>query len=264
MTTEDIQHEIERTRGEMAGTLQAIERKLSPRQLLDQAVDTMRDLASDQSRVGIMMRDNPLPLAVIGLGIGWLAMSGTRARRAEASPYDAATPSASAEWSAETDYAPAAAMGAQAGYGADSGYGEDLASVRERARRVAEQARQGWQRASSVTGQRVSEWSRTAGEAASDAADRTWEAYQDHPLTMGAVALVLGAAIGAMLPPTRIEARVVGNAAADVVRKAQVAGNDLMEKAGQAAKSAIRAAKRQGMDAAEQAADAANQAATMH
>ncbi|MBI5162736.1 MAG: DUF3618 domain-containing protein [Magnetospirillum sp.] len=81
MTTEDIQEQIERTRGEMASTLSAIERKLSPRQLMDQAVDTMRELASDQSRVSQMVRENPIPLALIGLGIGWLAVAGSVGRR---------------------------------------------------------------------------------------------------------------------------------------------------------------------------------------
>ena len=85
MTAEDIEHEIARTRGEMADTLTAIERKLSPQQIMDQAVDTMRDFLSDRSRVAEMVRDNPIPLALVGLGLGWLAVTAATSRRAGAS-----------------------------------------------------------------------------------------------------------------------------------------------------------------------------------
>ncbi len=76
MTTDEIQTEIERTRTVMADTLNAIERKLSPGKILDQAVNTMHELAHGQSRVGHLVRENPIPLALIGLGVGWMAMNG--------------------------------------------------------------------------------------------------------------------------------------------------------------------------------------------
>ncbi|MBY0430583.1 MAG: DUF3618 domain-containing protein, partial [Rhodospirillales bacterium] len=68
---EEIQDDIERMRSEMTDTLHAIERKLSPRQMMEQAMDTMRDV--NPTRVMDAVRDYPVPLALIGLGLGWIA-----------------------------------------------------------------------------------------------------------------------------------------------------------------------------------------------
>ena len=259
MITDEIQQEIERTRGEMAGTLQAIEDKLSPRQLLNQAVDTMRELTSDRSRLGAAMRDNPMPLLIIGLGLGWLAFSGSR--RSEARPArggeSADLASGWAAGKSEADYASAAGIGGS-GYGAEggSGYGAEIgdeaaraaASLRGRAQQMAGQARQNLQRAGDVTRQRMSEWSRSAG----DVASQSWDAYQDHPLTAGVAAAVVGAAIGAMLPRTPVEGRVLGGAVEDIVSRARETGNELMDRAGRVAKTALNVARQQVSDVAKE------------
>jgi len=258
MTTEEIQQEIERTRGEMAGTLHAIERKLSPRQLMDQAVDTMRELVGEQSQVGSMIRENPLPLAVIGLGVGWLALSGAFGRRSEAHEFTPGTgdSTVSPSWTGGSE----GAVG-ESGYGAESTGGfSPLTDARERAGQIADQAREGLQRAGEAGRRQVSQWTSTARDAAGDAADRTMEAYQDHPLTMGAVALVLGAAVGAMLPRTAAEGRVVGGTGRNILHQARETGGELMERAGRVAKRALHAAKEKGAEAV----GAAEEAATMH
>jgi len=273
MITDEIQQEIERTRGEMAGTLQAIEDKLSPRQLLNQAVDTMRELTSDRSRLGAAMRDNPIPLLIIGLGVGWLAFSG--GRRAEARPARGSEAGDLASgWAVgkgEADFASAAGV-AGSGYGAEggSGYGAETgaesgpmseagraaALLRGRAQQVAGQARQNLQRAGDVTRQRMSEWGRSAG----DVANQSWEAYQEHPLTVGVAAVVVGAAIGAMLPRTPVEGRMLGGAVEDMVSRARETGNELIDRAGRVAKSALNVARQQVSDVAK----VADEATTLH
>ncbi len=270
MTTEEIQQEIERTRGEMAGTLQAIERKLDPRQLMNQAVDTMRELTSGESRIGAIVRDNPVPVAVVGLGLGWLALAAALGRRGAEEPAEPVEgASAAPGWAgAEPGYASAAGVGSS-GYGAEGSQGlapmgEAAQGMRERAGQMARGAREGLQRASDVTRRRVSEWGRTAGGAMGDAADRTWGLYQDHPLTMAMAAMAMGAAIGAILPRTRAEGQLMGGSMRSVARQARETGNELVERAGQVARKALRTARRQGEAAAESMAEAAGGQATMH
>ena len=71
---EEIERDIEATRAEMAETLDVIERKLSPGQLIDQAVDYLRAEGTG-SRVGEVIKRNPLPVVLIGVGLAWLALS---------------------------------------------------------------------------------------------------------------------------------------------------------------------------------------------
>ncbi|MBC7954102.1 MAG: DUF3618 domain-containing protein [Rhodospirillaceae bacterium] len=237
--TEHIEDEIERTRGEMASTLNAIERKLSPKQIMDQAVDTMRELASDQSRVAQVVRDNPIPLALIGLGIGWLAVSGSMGRRASASEgsYESMEGLAPAWGSGAEDQAYGSAGSAEYVAG---GEGHD---IRDRASQLAGSARESMSRAADSTRGKVSQWSRQARSSANQAAGRTRDAYQDHPLTMGVVAALVGAAVGAILPRSRAESETLGQAAGDVLRQARQAGSELVDKAGRVIERTAQAAK---------------------
>lgn len=251
MTTEDIEDEIERTRGEMATTLSAIERKLSPRQIMDQAVDTMRELASDQSRVGIVVRENPIPLALIGLGIGWLAIAGAMSRRkagAEEGAYESMEGVAPGTWSGTAEISGGATYGyapgaESSGYGsagaAEYGAGGNGQGLREKAGLAGERVSQ----AAAGARQRVSQWSRSARSSAGHMAERTWETYQEHPFTMGLVALMAGAALGAVLPTSRRERAMMGGTADELVGRARETGAEMIDKAARVADRAVQAAK---------------------
>lgn len=252
MTTEDIQDEIERTRGEMATTLSAIERKLSPRQIMDQAVDTMRELASDRSRVGNVVRENPLPLALIGLGIGWLAVSGAMSRRSGAAEESYESMEGVGGWSGTEGAAGSGyTTGAEAaGYGT-AGSAEYAAAARAaggngqrvRAGQLAEAAGEKLSRATSGARERVSQWGSAARSTAGEAADRTWDAYQQHPLTMGFVAALIGAAFGALVPTSRRERELMEGSAEGLISRAKETGSEAMDKAARVAERAVQAAK---------------------
>jgi ElaB/YqjD/DUF883 family membrane-anchored ribosome-binding protein len=231
MNSRDIQNEIERTRGEMANTLEAIEQKLSPRQLMDQAVETMREIASDPSRIGQAVRDNPVPLALVGLGVGWFVYNGLRGRSEaeaiEAFAEQAAGESPAAIGDIPASYGSAAAIPAS-GYGAGEGQGRRLAA---RAGELAEQAKGALSATAGRTREKVSQMSETARRQASHAVDVSWETFQDHPLTIGLMAAVLGAGIGAILPRTHSEARIMGDAAESLIRPLRETGSQLVDKA---------------------------------
>jgi ElaB/YqjD/DUF883 family membrane-anchored ribosome-binding protein len=93
---EGIRSEIERTRAEMSETLNAIQYRLSPDYLRGQAREKVRDATvgrakhmagkagrkarSLPSALMEKMKDNPLPAALMGLGLGWLMMGGSKDR----------------------------------------------------------------------------------------------------------------------------------------------------------------------------------------
>lgn len=86
--TDTIRRQIDHTRTQMEYTLQAIGERLSPEALIEQAKSSAKDAASERIRdmkyqanhkvegmtnsLSQTIRENPLPVALIGLGLGWL------------------------------------------------------------------------------------------------------------------------------------------------------------------------------------------------
>ena len=105
--TQEIREEIAQTRVEMSETIEAIEERLRPSNLVAQAGETVRnaatekvksmantaghaaDRAMDTSFVQTV-RANPIPAAMIGIGTAWLLMKGrsSESRRARARNYE--------------------------------------------------------------------------------------------------------------------------------------------------------------------------------
>jgi hypothetical protein len=86
---QEIEREIELSRRNMSQTLDAIQERLSPGEIMDQVVEYFRSGRGDDitrgagqfvSNLGRSIRDNPIPVALIGTGIAWLIISGGRRR----------------------------------------------------------------------------------------------------------------------------------------------------------------------------------------
>jgi hypothetical protein len=78
---QEILVEIQRTRSEMESTLHAIEERLTPGQLVDQGLDYLRHSGAKEfvSNLGSSAKNNPLPVALVGVGIAWLMATGKSA-----------------------------------------------------------------------------------------------------------------------------------------------------------------------------------------
>lgn len=233
MTSDQIEDEIERTRDEMATTLDAIERRLSPKQLMDQVVDVMKDFTNDQSRTVQIVKDNPIPLAMIGVGLGWLAVAGTRAVSTGGS-----SPRANREQLTAWDDLETPQDGVD-GYGYAPGVDApitradtlDHAFDGDDKRRIK---------------RHLAAWEKRARSSVRHAASTTRSVYNDNPLAMGLVAALVGAAIGVALPRSRVETETLGGAGAELARHARRAGSNLAEKAERIVERAAQAARDEG------------------
>src|SRR5688572_33090568 len=79
---EQLERTADSIRADLDRTLDALERKLSPSQLLDRSLDYLRAHSGDVTRaVGETIRRNPIPIALAAAGIGWLITSSLRSRR---------------------------------------------------------------------------------------------------------------------------------------------------------------------------------------
>jgi ElaB/YqjD/DUF883 family membrane-anchored ribosome-binding protein len=214
--TEELRAEIEQTRAEMSGTIDAIQERLRPETLAEQAKEAAAEAASGavesakeavreatigraermvrevnetaRETSGSLMdtiRDNPIPAALAGIGLGWLWMN-RRTRPAARRAYVTTSgryPATGYRWEssppgeyATRRYAPAETPG--------GGVDEVVDRAQERAGQVADQARETAGQVASNAGELVS----SAGETARGAGSSVWQTIQDNPLAAAVTA----------------------------------------------------------------------------
>ena len=242
--TEQIRADIEDTRAEMSQTINEIQERLSPEHLMGQVKETVREAtigkvervmntvvdATEPAReavgragtaikeTGMSVADsmwkNPIPVALIGLGLGMLVM---RSYRGNGGDYQ----------TGQTTPRRRQNLGSgQKQYGTQYGTTStgSLNQMKETASDLADRSTA----ALSDLGTKAKDSVSTAG---------TWfqQTLRENPLAIGAVAVAAGTAVGLALPSTRLESEYVGEASEKLVDKAQEVARDAIHKVQSAA-----------------------------
>jgi hypothetical protein len=257
---QEMEREVQQSRAELEETLEAIQERLSPGQMFEQAVDYMRSSNGNDflRNLGTMVRDNPVPVALVGTGLVWLMLSSSRSGRREYDDEDDLL-----ESYGESRYGHELSEDAgQSGSGWAEGARETVRewtqgtrartrSVRDSARRLSASARH----RASETGEQLWHGARDAGDRASYYGRQVrrgfFDTLHEQPLVLGALGLAAGAAIGAALPATEKEDEWLGDSRDRLKARAQEAGWEQVERARAAAGAAYGAAReeaeRQGL-----------------
>jgi ElaB/YqjD/DUF883 family membrane-anchored ribosome-binding protein len=232
--------EIERTRADMSETVDAIQERLSPENLKEQAKDRVREATvgrAQEAGSGIVetIRANPVPAALTGIGLGWLLVSAGRSSSSAQARYGGKAYS----YPPTYDYSPR--------YEEQGAEGSSAGQALERARdKVGETASQAQDRAGEVADQAQDRVSRL-GEQARYQAQRASGGFQrmlrENPLTVGALAVGVGAAVGLAVPQTGQEHEVMGEARDTLVEKAQEKVDEAQQKVQRVAEEAQSAAQ---------------------
>jgi len=79
---EEIESDIERTRADFSSTIEAIQHKLSPSEMMGNAKEYALSTTPGAFSVNLIntIRDNPIPVALIGIGVAWLMRADKRPR----------------------------------------------------------------------------------------------------------------------------------------------------------------------------------------
>lgn len=209
-STAEIRSDIEQTRADLTETIDAIQEKLRPGNIVAQATDTVRNATvgkvkemarsaketfrgDTRSGNGVMgrIRANPIPAALAAASVAWIALSGKRGRRRTSSAIYGSTRHGD-PYIPETETPE---------YG-----GADI--------RTGSTAQNGLQRL-----------------------------VRENPLAAAALAAAMGATVGLALPETRRENELMGEARDAVVSKAQEAARGAADRvqdvAGEAARKVI-------------------------
>jgi hypothetical protein len=204
---------------------------------------TARVRGTGTSVVGAV-RENPLPLAMIGIGLGWLLASsrsdgrrGTEDERITArGVYD--------DWEEDRGVGTKARSFVDEGRERVAGAVdrvEDKAheistEAKERVHETGERARQVARR----TRLRAQHARDVGLDAVHRGEDRIGEIARDNPLALGAVVFAVGAAIGLALPHTRYEDRMMGSSKERALRKAERAASRAIRRTESQASEALR------------------------
>jgi len=249
----EIREEIAQTREDMSETIEAIQDRLSPSTLVANATERVKGATTEKVKqmantagdaadrvmhnsFVATVRENPWPVALIGIGAAWLWMNG----RSDSGQYRTGRPAYGDDdtdrdrYEIENDWktrtGPTRMRYSSGETAQDVSYGET----------------------SDDRGSTVGEYVDTARSTARRTTRRAQNGFnrvlRDNPLALGAAATIVGAAIGMTLPETDVENEWMGETRDGVVDRAKEMAGSAAERVGSAAE--------QVKDVASRAADA--------
>ncbi len=231
-----LEREIDQTRANMDRTLGALERKFSPGQLLDQAMEFARENGGEfANNLGRSVKENPVPALLTAVGIAWMVASSNRPKPSLADAYDDRYARDDLN-AVEID---------------DTGYEDDAGDQKEGLTDKAQRLKASAEGSLSEAGQRVKSAAERARQKLAGTKDtvsaglrrssgtaqlqtqRVREGFNslltEQPLLLGALGIAVGAAIGAALPATEQEDRLFGSARDKALSEVKQRGTETYE-----------------------------------
>ena len=244
---EEMERDVERARAEVSAKIDQIQSRLSPGEIMDQAIGYLRTSlpAEFGQNLSDAVRTNPVPVALIGVGIAWLAISGRNgaspARYSdEADRYRGrSTDDLGENWEftrgSANDDTDGRSLGDRAGDGASDMAEQAARGIRDTirsARDSVRSARDTMHRASDRTRDTYDRARSSMANARASAADM----IEDQPLLLGALGLAVGAGLGASLPRTRVEDELMGDTRDDLMHGAAERAREYADRAADTAR----------------------------
>ena len=217
------------------------------------------------------IRQNPVPAAMVGLGLGWLFMNRRSSNQGRYARYDETR-----RYRGQPAYYGAGYAGDRYTYGTSQGdydrgvvgraqdtAGHAIHRAQDAVGGAVDQAQETIgsvvSQAQDTAGNVVSQAQETAGYLAEQAqfqAQRVEDRFQstlyENPLAVGAAAIALGTAIGFALPHTERENQLLGEARDNLIDRAQSVAQDTMQKVQRVAGEVIDEAQSTAKESAQE------------
>lgn len=175
---EQLEREVDQARARLGRTASELSDRLSPGELIDQALGMAREHGGEFGRnLGAQVKHNPLPMILTSIGISWLMMSSSKNG---------------------STYAHSSASGTHTnGSGVRHALSDATSTSRDKA---------------AAMGDHMHDATAHVKESAQSARDSLVKFYRDQPLLAGSLGIAIGAALGALVPPTDFEDDTFGEA----------------------------------------------------
>lgn len=171
-----LEQEVDQARARLGSTASELSDRLSPGELIDQALGMAREHGGELGRnLGSQVKNNPIPMILTSVGISWMMLSS-----GDAGQQSHATKAKSQ----------------------DSDGQSFMGSFADKAEKSRDKA--------SEVGERMQGASANAKESVQNTRDALVHFYRDQPLLAGSVGIAIGAALGALIPPTDLEDDMLG------------------------------------------------------
>jgi len=235
--SDQIRSDIDRTRADMDETFNALESKLTPGQIAEEAWGLFKGGSSaGASKILAIVKEHPLPAAVIGLGVGWLLVESSRHSESDSSSggsrydrgYDGYDYDSGDAWKRESQGA--------------------LAAAKDKVKDVAGSAKEAVSNAADTVGEKAEHLKDQALDLGHQAQDKAlklkrkaksqvrrvrtgfWETMESNPLLVGAATLALGIVAGLAIPSTDVEDEWMGETRDQFVDQAKEFGQEALDK----------------------------------
>lgn len=248
METDKIEQDINRSRSALNDTIERLGGKLSPGQIVDEVLGVAQgQFGKFTTNIGKQVRDNPIPLLLIGAGVGMYLLNQRQQHENEPKIHED-------DWRAEHHFRKVEHLRASSPRMADEtddAYSRRMHDEHAKAldiRQMAGEAYEAFQarvtrtveglerRAASVrdavssgmskAGHFIHDQAEHASELAASARDKAGAMYNENPLAAGAIGVAIGALIGSMTPLSSLER----NKLQGVADEAMKAGAGLAER----------------------------------
>lgn len=207
----ELEREATRTRQQIDQTVHEIEHRLSPGQLLDQVLGTVREHGGELGRnLGGQVKENPAALILTGVGLAWLTLGQGRTSQNDSQMHSDTSPLyASPDWSGTVKGgdAESSVSSAKDSIKRAAGSVRDKAAAtkdkyRDARHSVADSAHKGKAK--------ILDAKLHMHDSVQRSSQRAKELFDEHPLLVGGLGVAIGAALGAFLPPTETEDEMIG------------------------------------------------------
>lgn len=240
---ETLEREINAQRNSIGNIVEALESKFSAGQLLDQALSYTKGNGGEfLNNLGTTIKNNPLPTVLTSVGLLWLMMGQNR------SPSTASGSSSLGHLGERAN---------DMAHSVTDGFSDAKNRIEETARRMKDKAGQITEKAGALTenvSARLSETGKHLNQGSHDVNGTLHQQarkaqsglnylLQELPLALAAMGIAIGAALGAALPVTERENRVMGQASDELTSKAKNLASKGYEKVSQVGKELVDDAK---------------------
>ncbi len=259
-SSNEIEHDVDETRHTMDVLFDTLTNKLHPRTLVDHFIDRFQvpenrkkaqdSLLNTAKRINQSFQENPVPLMLIGAGIGLLFLEsrGVQAKVSAEAPQEKTRETTGGFTRKVSEKVSAAKESLSSGFEQAK---ESFQSGKERAKESIEQKKQAAHERLSQGREYGYSWQENATQRYRETGGSVAEMIKDKPLAVGFAAAMFGLALGVLFPETRAERQVVGAPASETFKKVQEKEKEMMEQGKsvveESAKNAYEKAKEKGI-----------------
>ena len=261
---------IDVTRQAMDRTIEAIEGKLTPGQLLLEGLNLLgKGGTTGANKLVELARDHPVPAAVIGVGVGMMIRDASQKKTSSrpspyasgygyegSSGYEGGFPGTSARVYDEGPGAASRAVHSAKERVADARdtvmdvahtAGETVAgaahTAKETVASAAHEAREMARDTAASVEERAARFKERTRLRVRDAKIGFWQTLDQKPLVVGAAAIAVGLVAGLLIPNTERENEMLGDTRDEMLRRAQEKGREVVTKGKHVAQVAVETLK---------------------